>query len=53
MACMWKGRPNLREYCATCSNGSRTGCLLDADPQGRPFTVRDYKTPSEFPMGEA
>jgi len=52
MACIFKGRVNLREYCATCSNSSRIGCTLDADPS-RPFVEKDYKTPSESPRGEA
>jgi len=49
MGCIWKDRPNLHDYCATCSNATRYGCLLDGDRQ----PVRDYKNPSEFPMGEA
>ncbi|MCK9593536.1 MAG: hypothetical protein M0Q91_16155 [Methanoregula sp.] len=51
MGCIWKGRANLQEYCATCSNGSRTGCLLDAP--AKPFIERAYKSPAEFPMGVA
>jgi hypothetical protein len=51
MTCRWKDRPNLREYCACCSNSTRTGCLLDIPV--RSFIERDYRTPSEFPMGEA
>lgn len=27
--CRWKSRPNRRDYCGTCSRGTRLGCEFD------------------------
>jgi len=46
MSCRWRDRPNLREYCSTCGNGTKSGCLLDGIS-----THRDHHAPAEFPKG--
>jgi hypothetical protein len=46
MTCRWKGRANLPEYCSTCGNGTRAGCILDLNLSTR----RNYSHgPYEFP----
>lgn len=39
MPCRWTARKNLRDYCGTCSYGTRLGCMVNGKPDRGSYTT--------------